>query len=104
MLKLRRNVKMVFTVGLRSMLAEFLLTNLIEPLRGLERASRPALKGDKLLTKKAIKNLKCNKCKREKHSAKSSAPKLATLTNLRARQNNIEEGFSIEVDLHGNAP
>ena len=40
----RKNVQMVFNVGPRSILAEFPLSNSMEPLRGLERASRSAPK------------------------------------------------------------
>jgi len=49
----------------------------MEPLRGLERASRPALMTDKPLMKKSVKNLKRNKRRSDKRRAKSSAPKLA---------------------------
>ena len=54
----------------------------MEPLRGLERASSPPLMADKSLTKEAIKNLKRNKHKSDKHYAKSSAPKLAPSLTL----------------------
>jgi len=78
MLKVRRNIQMVFTVGPQSSLAEFPLTNSTKSLRGLERASKLASKADKLFTKKVVKNLKRNKCRRNKHHAKSSKPKLAS--------------------------
>jgi len=42
----RRNAQMVFTIGPRSILTEFLLSNSMEPLRGLKRANRPALMTD----------------------------------------------------------
>jgi len=77
MLRARKNVQMVITVGSQSILVEFSLANSMEPLRGLERASRPAPKTDKPLTKKATKNLKCTKRRNDKCCAKSSAPKLA---------------------------
>jgi len=48
------------------------LSNSIEPLRGLERENKPALKTHKPLTKKVVKNLK-----RNKRRAKSGTPKLA---------------------------
>jgi len=77
MLTARRNAQMVFTVGPRSNLAEFSLSNSMEPLRGLERANRAAPMTEKPLTKKLVKNLKYNKCRSDKHHAKFSAPKLA---------------------------
>jgi len=58
MFQARENVQVVFTVGPRSILAEFPLSNSIEPLRGLERANKPAPSNDRPLTKKAVKNQK----------------------------------------------
>ena len=55
-LSAKRNAQMVFTIGPRSILAEFPWSNSMEPLRGLERANKPAPNTDKPLTKKAIKN------------------------------------------------
>jgi len=78
----KRSAQMVFTIGPRSILTEFPLPNSIEPLRGLERASRPAPMTDKPLTKKAVKNLKRNKCRSDKRRAKSGAPKLAHSPSL----------------------
>jgi len=49
----------------------------MEPLKGLERASRPAPKADKPLTKKVVKNLKRNKRRSDRRRAKTAAPKLA---------------------------
>jgi len=49
----------------------------MEPLRGLERANKPAPRTHKPLTKKAVKNLKHNKRKSDKRHAKSGTPKLA---------------------------
>jgi len=70
-------VQVIFTVGPRSILAEFPLLNSIEPLRGLERASKPAPSNDRPLTKKAVKNQKRNKRRSDKRCAKSDVPKLA---------------------------
>ena len=77
MLMARKNVQVVFTIGLQSILAEFPLSYSMEPLRGLKRTSKFAPKTDKPLAKKAIKNLKCNKHISDKRRAKSGAPKLA---------------------------
>ena len=55
-LSAKGNAQMVFTIGPRSILAEFPLPNSMEPLQGLERANKPAPNTDKPLTKKAIKN------------------------------------------------
>ena len=63
----RKNMQVVFTIGPRSILAEFTLSNSMESLWSLERASKLAPKIDKSLTKKAIKNLKRNKCRSDKH-------------------------------------
>ena len=68
---------MVFAVGPPSILIEFSLANSMEPVGGLERASKPAPQVNKSFAKKVIKNLKCNKCKSGKLCDKSSAPKLA---------------------------
>jgi len=38
----------------------------MEPLWGLDKARKLAAKTDKLLTKKAMKNLKHNKCRSDK--------------------------------------
>ena len=73
----KRNTQIVFTIGPRSILAECLLSNSMEPLWGLERANKPAPKTHKPLTKKAVKNLKRNKRKSDKRRAKSDTPKLA---------------------------
>ena len=70
-------MQVVFTIRPRSILAEFPLSNSMEPLRGLERASKPAPSNDRLLSKKAVKNQKRNKRRSDKHRAKSGAPKLA---------------------------
>ena len=70
----RKNMQVVFTIGPRSILAEFPLSNSMEPLRGLERASKPAPSNDRLLSKKAVKNQKRNK---RRSDTKSGAPKLA---------------------------
>jgi len=78
----RKNMQMIFTVGPQSILAEFSLSNSMEPLRGLERASGPAPKADKPLTKKVVKNLKCNKRRSDKRRAKSAAPKLTPSPTL----------------------
>ena len=72
MLMAGRNVKMVFTIGPRSVLPEFSLSNSMGPLWGLARANRPAPMNEKLLTKKSVKNLK-----RNKHHSRPNAPKLA---------------------------
>jgi len=77
MLQAKRNVQMVFLVGPQSILVEFLLANSMEPLQGLEKATKPASMTDRPLTKKAVKNLKRNKRKSDKRRAKSSVPKLA---------------------------
>jgi len=68
MLKPKRNIQMVFTIGPRSILTEFPVANSLEPLTGLKREAGLSLrstvtKADKPITKKAIKNLKRNKCK-----------------------------------------
>jgi len=52
----RKNVQVVFTIGPRSILAEFPLSNSMEPLRGLERTSKAALSKDRPLTKKVVNN------------------------------------------------
>jgi len=52
----RKNVQVVFIVGPQSILAEFPLSNSMEPLRGLKRTSKPAPSNDRPLTKKAVKN------------------------------------------------
>jgi len=57
------------TIGSQSILAEFQLANSMEPLQGLKQASRLTPKIDKPLTKKAVKNLKCNKCSSGNHYA-----------------------------------
>ena len=88
----KRSAQMVFTIGPRSILTEFPLPNSIEPLRGLERASRPAPMTDKLLTKKAVKNLNCNKRRSDKRRAKSSAPKLAPSPALEMAKTNLRKG------------
>jgi len=77
MFQARKNVQVIFTVGPRSILAEFLLSNSVEPLRGLKKASKLVPKTDKLLTKKAMKNSKRNKYRSDKHRTKSGEPKLA---------------------------
>jgi len=77
MFQARKNVQVVFTVGPRFILSEFPLSNSMEPLWGLKKVSKLAPKTDKPLTKKAIKNLKCNKHKSYKRRAKFGAPKLA---------------------------
>ena len=76
-LSAKRNAQMVFTIGPRSILAKFPLLNSMEPLRGLERANKPAPKTHKPLTKKAVKNLKHNKHRSDKRRVKSGTPKLA---------------------------
>jgi len=55
----------------------------MESLRGLDRASRLTPKAEKLLTKKAIKNLKHNKRRSDKHPAKSNVPELASSLALK---------------------
>jgi len=72
-----RNAQMVFTIRPRCILAEFPLSNSMEPLRGIERENKPTPKTHKPLTKKTVKNLKRNKRKSDKHRAKFGAPKLA---------------------------
>jgi len=72
-----KNVEMIFSIGLRSILVELLMSNSMEPLRGLERANKKAPKTHKSLTKKAVKNLKRNKCRSGKRRAKPSTPKIA---------------------------
>ena len=81
-LSAKRNAQMVFTIGPRSILAEFPLSNSMEPLWGLKRANKPAPKTDKPLTKKAVKNLKRNKRRSDKRRAKFGAPKLAPFPAL----------------------
>ena len=76
-LSAKRNDQMVFTIGPRSVLAEFPLSNSMEPLPGLERANKPLPQTHKPLTKKAVKNLKRNKRRSGKRRAKSGTPKLA---------------------------
>jgi len=76
-LSTKRNAQMVFIIGPRSILAEFPLSNSMEPLRGLERENKPAPKTHKPLTKKVVKNLKRNKRRSDKRRAKSGAPNLA---------------------------
>ena len=93
MFQARKNVHVVFTVGPRSILAEFPLSNSMEPLRGLERASRPAPKADKPLTKKAVKNLKRNKRRSDKRRAKSAAPKLAPSPALELAKTTLRRAF-----------
>ena len=94
MLMPRRNVQMVFTIGPQSILLEFPLSKIMEPLRGPGRSRRFVPMIDKLLTKKAIKNLKRSKHRSDKCRAKSSTPKrapspaleLAKMTLRRASQ------------------
>jgi len=88
----KRSAQMVFTIGPCSILAEFPLSNSMEPLRGLKTASRPAPMTDKLLTKKAVKNLNCNKRRSDKRRAKSSAPKLAPSLALEMAKTNLRKG------------
>jgi len=57
-------------------------------------ASKLAPKTDKSLTKKAIKNLKRNKHRTDKHRAKSSAPKLAQSPALELAKTTLRGGFS----------
>jgi len=68
---------MVFTIEPRSILAEFPLSNSMEPLWGLERSNRPAPMTNRLLTKKAVKNPKHSKRRSDKRRTKSSPPKVA---------------------------
>jgi len=93
MFQVKRNVQMVFTVRPRSMLTEFPLTNSMEPLRGLEKASRPASITNRSLTKKAIKNLKRYKCRSDKRRAKCSAPKLAPSPALELANITLRRAF-----------
>ena len=65
----------------------------MEPLKGLERASRPAPKADKPLTKKAVKNLKRNKRRTDKRRAKTAAPKLAPLPALELAKTTLKRAF-----------
>ena len=91
--QVRKNVQMVFTVGPQSILAEFPLSNSMEPLRGLERASRPTPKADKPFTKKAVKNLKHNKRRSDKRCAKTAAPKLAPSPALELAKTTLKRAF-----------
>ena len=93
MFQARKNVHVVFTVGPRSILAEFPLSNSMEPLRGLERESKPTPKADKPLTKKAIKNQKRNKRRSDKRRGKSSAPKLARSPVLELAKTTLRRAF-----------
>ena len=77
MLKVRRNVQRDLTVGPQSNLAKILMTNLMEPLRGIEKVIRSAPKIDKPLTNNVVKNLKRNKHKTKKHRTTPNTPKLA---------------------------
>jgi len=52
-LSAKRNAQMVFTIGPHSILAEFPLSNSMEPLRGLKRANKHTPKTHKPLPKKA---------------------------------------------------
>jgi len=70
----RKNVHMVFAIGPRSTLAEFPLSNSMEPLRGLEGASRPTPKTDKPINKKVVKNLNRNKRISDKHRSSLAHP------------------------------
>jgi len=88
-----KNVQVVFTVGPRSILAEFPLSNSVEPLWGLERASKPTPSNDRLLTKKAVKNQSRNKHRSEKHRAKSGAPKLAPSPALELAKTTLRRAF-----------
>jgi len=93
MFQARKSVHMVFTIGPRSILPEFSLSNSMETLRGLERASRPAPKADKPLTKKAVKNLKHNKHRSDKRHAKTAAPKLAPSLALELAKTTLRRAF-----------
>jgi len=93
MFQARKNVHLVFTVGPWSILVEFPLSNSMELLRGLERASRPTPKANKPLTKKAIKNQKRNKRRSDKRRAKSDAPKLAPSPALELAKTNLKRAF-----------
>jgi len=93
MFQARKNVHVVFTVGPRSILAEFPLSNSMELLRGLERASNHAPKADRPLTKKAIKNQKRNKRRSDKRRAKSGAPKLAPSPALELVKTTLRRAF-----------
>jgi len=93
MFQARENVHLVFTVGPRSILAEFPLSNSMERVRGLERASKPAPMADRPLTKKAIKNQKCNKRRSDKCRAKSGAPKLAPSPALELAKTTLRRDF-----------
>ena len=85
MLTARRNIQMVFTIGPHSILAEFSLSNSMEPLWGLERANKPAPMTDKPLTKKSVNNLKRNKRRSDKRCAKSSTSHEAGFNQERNR-------------------
>ena len=78
---------MVFTIGPRSILAEFPLSNSMESLWGLERENKLTPKTHKPLTKKAVKNLKS-----DKRRAKSSTPKLAPSPALEKAQTALRKG------------
>jgi len=69
------------------------LSNSMEPLRGLERASKPTPKANKPLTKKAVKNLKHNKRRSDKRCAKTAAPKLAPSPALELAKTTLKRAF-----------
>jgi len=93
MLTARRNAQMVFTIEPRSILAEFPLSNSMEPLWGLKRSNRPAPITDRPLIKKVVKNLKCNKRRSDKRRTKSSAPKLAPSPALELAKTTLRRAF-----------
>ena len=84
-------------MGPRSILAEFPLSNSMEPLRGLERPNKPAPKTDKPLTRKAVKNLKRNKRRSDKRRAKSGAPKLAPSPALEIAKTTLRKASQLEM-------
>jgi len=90
-LSAKRNAQMVFTIGPRSVLAEFPLSNSMEPLRGLERANKSAPQTHKPLTKKVVKNLKRNKRRSDKRRVKSGAPKLAPSPALKMAKTTLRK-------------
>jgi len=93
MFQARKNMHVFFTVGSQSILVEFPLSNSMEPLRVLERASKPAPKADRPLTNKAIKNQKRNKRRSDKRRTKSGAPKLAPSPALELVKTTLRRAF-----------
>jgi len=73
----------------------------MEPLRGLERANKPAPKTHEPLTKKAVKNLKRNKRRSDKCRTKCGAPKLAPSPALEMAKTTLRKASQEKVIFCG---